>query len=769
MISLLQSALILILEFFHGFTHSYELSLILLSICVSIALVPLYHLTGILEKKERVIRQRLAMYKPKSHKNLKKLYEQFGYYPFYSIRSLASLFVQIPILIAAYEALSDYAPLKNTWLGFPDAFVAGLNVLPFVMTFINLGSVFISSEPESKERKQGIFIAIVFFILLYTSPAALLIYWTFNQLFSFIRYLIIYPFPKIKEFYVGVNFNFIYQFLSAVVIYLILTIWAGDGLSKTLYGIFAAFIVLIIYKFISRSKIYFRIPNLETIILNIGVMVFPAILIFKSNEVYFNRTDLIVYIFALLFISIAVSFLFSSKFSVSLILSIMFLPLVRDITHYSSGSRISFLVLFVIILIFISSIIKQKRIITVFSIIASFYLLFFVDSIATTAKSDVKQYRERINISEDLASLKLNDSASIYVFMHDGFPHGDYAQYLNLPGYKNLEDIFEQNDFKIYNVYSMADHTVATMSSLFDMKIDFLPKINNTTTAMFAKSTGVSGFSDGSASNYFLRNNISGNNITNILLQNNGYSTGNYNPYDQYMFNEDNFYNFTVYDKMDTTAEIQHRIKIKNKVLKDVLSGTLNSDVARAASEQYLINLAEFVRDNSEKNKIFVWGVGCPGHSTKGGLGTVEKEMQRFIPIYNKCLDVMKEEIETMVKSNHNAVIIFMSDHGGYFIDDGYVFPKDYDFKRTDYMKFRDIFGAFMAIRWPNEEKAKKYDNDFNVTQDLFSIVFAYLFDSEIPLKYKIKNTELRLGPHKFDKGVFYPYFYQSETKEGLK
>jgi hypothetical protein len=70
-----------------------------------------------------------------------------------------------------------------------------------------------------------------------------------------------------------------------------------------------------------------------------------------------------------------------------------------------------------------------------------------------------------------------------------------------------------------------------------------------------------------------------------------------------------------------------------------------------------------------------------------------------------------------------------------------------------------------MAVRWPNREKAEKYDSDFNVSPDLFPILFAYLFDSEIPLKLKIKNTELRIGPHKFDKGVFYQNFYPGSSK----
>jgi hypothetical protein len=101
-----------------------------------------------------------------------------------------------------------------------------------------------------------------------------------------------------------------------------------------------------------------------------------------------------------------------------------------------------------------------------------------------------------------------------------------------------------------------------------------------------------------------------------------------------------------------------------------------------------------------------------------------------------------------------------MSDHGVYLMDDGMKFVKNYDFNKVDYMKFRDIFGAFMAVRFPNRERAEKYDSEFYISQDLFPIVFAYLFDSEIPLSLKIQNTELRLGHHKFDRGVFYKNFY---------
>jgi hypothetical protein len=596
----------------------------------------------------------------------------------------------------------------------------------------------------------------VFFGLLYTSPAALLIYWTFNQLFTLVRYLMIYPFPKIKR--PSLSFNFAWQFLLVLAVYYMLTaLYVSTKQSIYIYVLLAAFVALIVYKFIAKVKIlFFHTPNLKIIALNISVMAFPATLIFKSNEIYFDRMDLTAYVIVSLFFSVLISFIFSPKFSVSFILSLMFLPMVREITHYSSDLRISFFVLFLVVLIFTSSVIKQKGAVMVFSLMASFYLLLFAGNVSLGSK----ELGEKINIPEGLAELELKDSASIYLFMHDAFPHKDCAKHFNLTNYNDLMSAFEQSDFKIYDIYSMSDNTLGTMSSLFDFDTDYLPKINNAATSdnnnhvKLLKDAGFTNFFNGALDDVF-RNKMAGNNITNILLKNKGYRTGNYNPYDRYIASGDNLYDFVAQDE----AFAETMLGPKNLMFKNILKGTLNSGMLNP-TRQFLTELAEFAKYSSGKSKIFAWGMGCPGHSTLGGMGSTEKELQKFLPIYNKCIAAMKEEIRTL-KQNPNAIIVFMSDHGISLMDDGYRFPKNYDFSKTDYMKFRDIFGAFMAVRWPNMEKAEKYDGDFNVTQDLFPIIFAYLFDSETPLKYKIKNTELQIGPHKFDKGVFYRNFYE--------
>jgi hypothetical protein len=575
------------------------------------------------------------------------------------------------------------------------------------MTLINLCAVFISSEPESKERKQGIFIAMAFFFLLYASPAALLVYWTFNQLFTLARYLRVYPIPKIE--FPNLKFRF-----------------------------------------------PFSIPNLQTAVLNVSVMAFPAILIYKSNEIYFDGTELTFYAAVLLVFSVLASFIFSSQFSVSLILSLMFLPMARDITHYMTDFMPSLAVLFAVVFIFTGSFIKQRGAIIAFCLAASLYTLFFAENANSNSSSNVA----RAEIPEDIAKLELKDSASIYLFMHDAFPHEEYAEYFDFPDYKDLMNIFEHNDFKIYDVYSMGFTTLSAMSSLFAVSTDFLPKQNGITTVNDPEIAKYSELSNIYYSGY-LRTIVNGNNITNTLLQRNGYSTALLYPHfrDATFFRGDRFFDYVYTDSVKN-----YESREKNQVLKNILRGTLNSDLGNDSTYMlHLISLAKFIRNNPEKSKSFMWGAGCPGHSSKGALGAREKELQRFLPHYTECLKAMKEQIE-MIKSS-NAIIIFMSDHGLYFIDDGYVFPPNYNFNRTDYMKFRDVFGAFMAVRWPSREKAEKYDSDFNVSQDLFPIVFAYLFDSEIPLKYKIKNTEVRIGPHKFDRGVFYPYFYSGGSK----
>jgi len=704
---LLEFAINSCLVYFYKLTDSYGISLILLSSAVSAFLAPFYYLTGILENKERTIKQRLEPFIQKintikdskiRHIQLRELYKSFSYYPFYVLRSLASLFIQIPMLFAAYGVLTKTVPLNGerflfiSDLGKPDFLLFGVNLLPMVMTAINIVSVFLSSKAGSPERRQGIFIAMVFFVLLYTQNSALLVYWTFNQFFNFVRYAFIFKTTNLT-------------------------------MPKNVLATMRSWVI---------PK-----PSPLNFALAFTAMAFPAILIYKQNMIYFVGTDLQVYIAFLLMISLIFTLLFRFQIAVAFILFFMFFPMIRELAHAMDSYWTPRFVCFFTVLYFVHFFAKQKKVLITFFICAAVYCAIFAEP-----KDSKSVAIPQIELPQDLAELELKDSSSIYLFMHDAFPHKDYAKHLNMPNFDEFTEVLEKNGFKIYDVYSLGDQTLQTMYSVFQMKTDVLSMSENGVPTTYALGVG------GAPFEYF-RYFLNGNNITNLLLKNKGYKTGVANIANRWFFQKSS----TAYDFW-ATDKIANNLLLRAIFMRGKLNSMLVGD-----SIDLNLELAKFAAEKKNKDKIFAWATAGPGHSS-GILNSGEAELRKWLPAYKQAIHEMEIEMDSIVKNNPNAIIVFMSDHGPYIMDVQRI-PKNYNLNKVDYMKFRDIFGAFMAVRFPDKEKAAKYDSDFNVTQDLFPIVFAYLFDSEVPLKYKVKSTEVQLGPHKFDKGVFYKDFYE--------
>jgi YidC/Oxa1 family membrane protein insertase len=165
--------------------------------------LPLYSITEKYQQKERDLQKRL---KPKIGKIktvfkgdeqymiLSAYYRQNRYHPFYALRNSLSLIIQIPFFIAAYSYLSHLSILRGASflfikdLGAPDALFYGINILPVIMTFINIISTTVYTKGfDIKEKFQLYGISLVFFLLLYKSPAGLVLYWTMNNLFSLLK------------------------------------------------------------------------------------------------------------------------------------------------------------------------------------------------------------------------------------------------------------------------------------------------------------------------------------------------------------------------------------------------------------------------------------------------------------------------------------------------------------------------------------------------------------------------------------------------------
>ncbi len=190
----------LALETAYAATGHYGASIIILSFVVNIVILPLYYLAQKWKTQDmilqgamsREIRNIKRSYKGKErYFYIKTVYRRFGYHPSHSIKASMGFLIQIPFFFAAFHLLSNYAPLSGVsfWgikdLGAPDALLGGVHLLPLLMTAANLLSAYVYLELLSKSEKIQLYaLAAVFLVVLYNEASGLLLYWTFNNLFS---------------------------------------------------------------------------------------------------------------------------------------------------------------------------------------------------------------------------------------------------------------------------------------------------------------------------------------------------------------------------------------------------------------------------------------------------------------------------------------------------------------------------------------------------------------------------------------------------------
>ena len=186
------------------------LSVLGVSLVVSILILPLYFMAERLQKEEREIQKKMkaginriksVFFGDERFMLLSTYYRQNNYHPVYALRSSISLLIQIPFFIGAYQYISHLESIRGVSFG-PITDIAkqdsliklgsiSFNILPILMTLINWFSVFIYTKGSSvKEKVQLYGMAALFFILLYNSPSALVLYWTCNNLFSLMKNLI---------------------------------------------------------------------------------------------------------------------------------------------------------------------------------------------------------------------------------------------------------------------------------------------------------------------------------------------------------------------------------------------------------------------------------------------------------------------------------------------------------------------------------------------------------------------------------------------------
>ena len=195
---------------FHIVDGNAGAAVIPLSLCLNFLLLPLYTRADTIQREERE-RERLmspgvdhirTVFKgDERYMMLQAYYRIHSYKPVYALRSSLPLLLEIPFFVAAYHFLSNLADFRDTPFGplsnlaAPDGLLKlgslSVNLLPILMTAVNLVSSRIYAKDLSRKDKLQLYgMALIFLVLLYRSPSGLVFYWTLNNLFSLFKNIV---------------------------------------------------------------------------------------------------------------------------------------------------------------------------------------------------------------------------------------------------------------------------------------------------------------------------------------------------------------------------------------------------------------------------------------------------------------------------------------------------------------------------------------------------------------------------------------------------
>jgi YidC/Oxa1 family membrane protein insertase len=193
------------------------LAIMLLSIVVKLLMYPL---TRLAEKWQSQVNQIHARLQPaleqarhgfkgeERHERVLAVYREQNVHPLYTMKSLFGYLIQIPVFIAAFAMLGENIALAEvSWLWIedlsrPDAlgalpvylpfFGSDFNVLPVIMTALSFLAAMTHRDDHltaallSSQKRRLYFLSMLFFVLFYTFPAGMVLYWTTNNLLHLI-------------------------------------------------------------------------------------------------------------------------------------------------------------------------------------------------------------------------------------------------------------------------------------------------------------------------------------------------------------------------------------------------------------------------------------------------------------------------------------------------------------------------------------------------------------------------------------------------------
>ena len=211
-----------LVEIQSNIVSNWGLVLVVFSILLKLLLLPVGVMTVRFQRRVSQVQAQLAPQLAEikanydgeeAHNRLMAAHKELGVSPFYSLKPMLGSFIQIPILIAVFNALGgmpQFIGQPFLWienLAYPDVighlpftipmFGDAISLLPFLMTIVTIYSTVIfqnrhAHEVELKRQKRNLYLmAAAFLVFFYPFPAVMVMYWMLANILQTIQQKVI--------------------------------------------------------------------------------------------------------------------------------------------------------------------------------------------------------------------------------------------------------------------------------------------------------------------------------------------------------------------------------------------------------------------------------------------------------------------------------------------------------------------------------------------------------------------------------------------------
>lgn len=362
-----------------------------------------------------------------------------------------------------------------------------------------------------------------------------------------------------------------------------------------------------------------------------------------------------------------------------------------------------------------------------------FVVIFFITGIAfqltpggwgKIMPASIDQEIKDNKLVELVGSRKPLSTPNIYLLVYDSYVINETMLEYGIDN-SAQEEYLEALGFKLYpHTYSVDAASIGTMSRTLHASTEY--------------------YGDS-------RRGVSGDGIVQNLLKSFGYETYGIFKGDYFFRGIGSSYDFS----FPKAAPSAHKLLVK-AIFMGEFRFEFDVEFDQPSREQFVEHKTSTFENLSDKPSFVYMHDLLPGHSQNSGA-CLPNETELFRERLIQANYQMKQDVETIIQNDPDAVIIVAGDHGPYLTKNCKKTGSHYDIAEISRLDIQDRFGTFLAIKWPTEDFSE-YD-DITVMQDIFPVIFAYLFEDDELLEAKVEPNTLeasRISGAQVKNGIIY-------------